>query len=285
MLMGRRWLRASPILAAVRLSRVATRGGGASLGSPAWPLASSSAFIWSAVMSHVAMKISRDVTVAPSSRVKPVARVLAMITAMFLSLSACETMKDTMDSINIFNDDEKASSSTADANSLDITADPRKNAVVRAGVEPVSPESVGYYMDQQEAKLHDQLSGTGVTVMRVGQTIVLSMPGSATFASGSSDVDSKFYPVLDSVVVVLDEFNQTYVDVIGHTDSKGSKEYNQRLSEKRARSVAHYLESRAVISERVAADGMGEADPIAGNDTREGRAMNRRVEIKLTPVT
>lgn len=236
-------------------------------------------------MSHVAMKISRDVTVAPSSRVKPVARVLAMITAMFLSLSACETMKDTMDSINIFNDDEKASSSTADANSLDITADPRKNAVVRAGVEPVSPESVGYYMDQQEAKLHDQLSGTGVTVMRVGETIVLSMPGSATFASGSSDVDSKFYAVLDSVVVVLDEFNQTYVDVIGHTDSKGSKEYNQRLSEKRARSVAHYLESRAVISERVAADGMGEADPIASNDTREGRAMNRRVEIKLTPVT
>jgi outer membrane protein OmpA-like peptidoglycan-associated protein len=236
-------------------------------------------------MSHDAMKISEDITVAPSGRVKPVARVLAMITAMFLSLSACETMKDTMDSINIFNDDEKASSSTTDANSVDITADPRKNAVVRAGVEPVSPESVGYYMDQQEAKLYDQLSDTGVTVMRVGETIVLSMPGSATFASGSSDVESKFYPVLDSVVVVLDEFNQTYVDVIGHTDSKGSKEYNQRLSEKRARSVAHYLESRAVISERVAADGMGEADPIASNDTREGRAMNRRVEIKLTPVT
>ena len=236
-------------------------------------------------MSHVAMNISRDLTVAPSSRVKPVARVLAMITAMFLSLSACETMKDTMDSINFFNDDEKASSSTADANSVDIAADPRKNAVVRAGVEPVSPESVDYYMDQQEAKLHDQLSGTGVTLMRVGATIVLSMPGSATFASGSSNVESEFYPVLDSVVVVLDEFNQTYVDIIGHTDSKGSKEYNQRLSEKRARSVARYLESREVISERVAADGMGEADPVASNDTREGRALNRRVEIKLSPVT
>ena len=236
-------------------------------------------------MSHVAMKISEDTTVAPSSRTKPVGRVLAMIAAMSLSLSACETMKDTMDSINIFDDDEKASSTAADANSVDMTGDPRKNAVVRAGVEPVSPESVGYYMDQQEAKLHDQLSGTGVTVMRVGETIVLSMPGSATFASGSSDVESKFYPVLDSVVVVLDEFNQTYIDIIGHTDSKGSKEYNQRLSEKRARSVAHYLESREVISERVAADGMGEADPVASNDTREGRAMNRRVEIKLSPIT
>ena len=236
-------------------------------------------------MSHVAIKIPEDITVTPSSRVKPVGRVLALITAMCLSLSACETMKDTMDSINIFDGDEKASSSTTDANSVDMTADPRKNAVVRAGVEPVSAESVGYYMDQQQDKLHEQLSGTGVTVMRVGETIVLSMPGSTTFASGSSDVESKFYPVLDSVVVVLDEFNKTYIDIIGHTDSKGSKEYNQRLSEKRARSVARYLESREVMSERVAADGMGEVDPVASNDTREGRALNRRVEIKLSPVT
>ena len=86
-------------------------------------------------------------------------------------------------------------------------------------------------------------------------------------------------------MVVLDEFNRTYIDIIGHTDSKGSKEYNQRLSEKRAKSVARYLESNAVKRERVKADGMGEDDPIATNDTREGRAMNRRVEIKLTPVT
>jgi len=235
-------------------------------------------------MSHIAMKISDDITVAPSSKVTPVGRALVMVTAICLSLSACETMKDTFDSINIF-DDEKTSSSTADANSVDMTADSRKTAVVRAGVEPVAPESVGYYMDQQEAKLHDQLSGTGVTVSRVGEAIVLSMPGSATFASGSSNVESKFHPVLDSVVVVLDEFNQTYVDIIGHTDSKGSKEYNQRLSEKRAHSVARYLESRDVVSERVTSDGMGEADPIATNDTREGRAKNRRVEIKLRPVT
>ena len=235
-------------------------------------------------MSHIAMKISDDITVAPSSKVTPVGRALVMVTAICLSLSACETMKDTFDSINIF-DDEKTSSSTADANSVDMTADSRKTAVVRAGVEPVAPESVGYYMDQQEAKLHDQLSGTGVTVMRVGEIIVLSMPGSATFASGSGDVESKFYPVLDSVVIVLDEFDQTYIDIIGHTDSKGSKEYNQGLSEKRAHSVADYLESRAIISERVAAGGMGEADPVASNDTRKGRAMNRRVEITLKPVT
>ncbi len=211
-------------------------------------------------------------------------RALAMITAMVLSLSACETMKNTMDSMNIFEDD-KPSGASAASSDVDATADPRKHAVMRAGVDAVAQESIGDYMDQQEAKLRRQLAGTDVTVTRIGETIILSMPGSATFASGSSSVDSEFFPVLESVAVVLDEFDQTYVDVIGHTDSKGSRQYNQRLSEKRAQSVASYFESREVISERVIADGMGEANPIAPNDTRAGRAQNRRVEIKLKPVT
>lgn len=235
-------------------------------------------------MSYLAMKTSEDVSVVPSRAMRPAASALAMVAAMFLGLSGCETMKDTMNSINIF-DDDKAEATTVKATDADAPSDPRKHAVVRAGVKPVDPKAVGYYMDQQEAMLRERLHGTGVSVMRDGETIILSMPGSATFASGSSDVEAKFYPVLDSVIVVLDEFNQTYVDVIGHTDSKGSKEFNQRLSEKRAKSVAHYLESNAVITERVKADGMGEDDPIATNDTREGRAMNRRVEIKLKPVT
>ncbi len=235
-------------------------------------------------MPHAAMRISEDVTVATSSRVKSMGRALVVLTAMCLSISACETVKNQWDSIDIFSDDN-ASSTTADASAVDMTADRRKFAVMQAGVEPVARESIGNYMDQQEAKLREQLAGTGVMVTRVGETIMLSMPGGATFASGSSNLKSKFYPVLDSVVVVLDEFNQTYVDVIGHTDSKGSKEYNQRLSEKRAQSVARYLESRVVISERVMADGRGEVDPIATNGTHKGRAMNRRVEIKVKPVT
>lgn len=227
-------------------------------------------------MSHVATKTSDTVI--------SMGRALAMITAMILSLSACETMKNTMDSMNIFEDD-KPSGASAASSDVDVTADPRKHAVMRAGVDAVAPESIGDYMDQQEAKLRRQLAGTDVTVTRIGETIILSMPGSATFASGSSSVDSEFFPVLESVAVVLDEFDQTYVDVIGHTDSKGSRQYNQRLSEKRAQSVASYFESREVISERVIADGMGEANPIAPNDTRAGRAQNRRVEIKLKPVT
>ena len=229
-------------------------------------------------MSLVAMKFSDEVAAAPSSRVKAAGRALAMIAVIGLSLPACETMKDTMDSMNIFDDQDEASSA-------DTASGTRKTAVLEAGVEPVAAGSVGYYMDQQEARLREQLSDTGVTVIRVGENIILNMPGSATFTSGSSSVASNFYPVLDSVVIVLDEFSQTYVDVIGHTDSKGSQEYNQRLSEKRARSVADYLEDRAVISQRVVADGMGESAPIASNDTSEGRAKNRRVEIKLRPIT
>jgi len=235
-------------------------------------------------MSQVARKISEDVAVAPSSRAKSVGRALAMLTAMFLSLSACETVKNQWDSIDIFADDN-ASSTTADASTVDMTADRRKFAVMQAGVEPVARGSIDYYMDRQEVKMRQKLAGTGVTVTRVGVTIMLSMPGAATFSSGSSSVKSKFYPVLDSVVAVLDQFSQTYVDVIGHTDSKGSKEYNQRLSEKRAQSIAGYLESRVVVSERVMADGRGEVDPITTNGTYEGRAMNRRVEIKVKPVT
>ena len=236
-------------------------------------------------MSQDAMNISTEVSVAPSSEIRSVGRALVIATAMCLGLSACETMKNTMDSINIFDEDNKAGSSTAATSSVEATSDPRKHALMRAGVGAISPEAAAEYMDQQEAKLKKQLAGTGVTVSRAGETIILSVPGSATFASGSSKVDPKFIPVLDSVVVVLDEFNKTYVDIIGHTDSKGSKEYNQRLSEERARSVARFLETRAVIPERVMADGMGETDPIASNDTREGRAMNRRLEIKLKPVT
>ncbi|MFQ5551981.1 MAG: OmpA family protein, partial [Gemmatimonadales bacterium] len=230
-------------------------------------------------MSHVAIKNSEGVAIVPSSRVRSVGRALALITAVSFGLSACETMKETMDStMDFFSDDGQSSSTTADASTTDKSMDTRKSAVVQAGVEPISGDYVNYYMDQQEEMLRERLNGTGVSVTRAGDTIILNMPGK-TFASGSSNVDAKFYPVLDSVVLVLDEYNQTYIDIIGHTDSKGSKEYNQRLSEKRAKSVAHYLKKHAVTPQRLLADGMGEDRPVATNDTSAGRAKNRRVEI------
>ena len=144
---------------------------------------------------------------------------------------------------------------------------------------------IGYYMDKQEAKLRQQLRGTGVSVERVGDNINLIMPGNITFATNSADINSSFYPVLDSVAVVLTEFGKTVVVVAGHTDSDGSDALNETLSRNRASSVSNYLISQKILPARFEIIGFGERQPIASNTTAEGKQLNRRVEITLLPVT
>lgn len=143
---------------------------------------------------------------------------------------------------------------------------------------------IGYYMDAQEAKLRKQLRDSGVSVQRDGNNINLIMPGNITFATGSSNINSGFYDVLNSVALVLKEFDQTIVVVSGHTDSVGKESYNQTLSENRAQSVANYLLGREILSDRFEVIGFGESQPVADNSTPEGREQNRRVEITLLPV-
>ena len=145
--------------------------------------------------------------------------------------------------------------------------------------------AVGNYMDKQEAKLRQQMAGTGVEVVRKGDNITLDMPGNVTFAFNSADLNSQFHPVLDKVSATLVEYNQTVIEVAGHTDSVGSDTYNQQLSERRAGSVAAYLSRHGVPSARMVTIGAGEAHPVASSDTKEGRAQNRRVEITIVPVT
>jgi outer membrane protein OmpA-like peptidoglycan-associated protein len=161
----------------------------------------------------------------------------------------------------------------------------RKRALLGAGIGAVAGGSVGYYMDVQEAKLRDQLQGTGVSVTRQGDSIMLNMPGNVTFDTNSAAIRPQFFEVLNSVVLVVNEYKKTYVDVLGHTDSTGGDAYNMQLSQQRAESVATYLRSQGVLSERILSRGFGKSMPIASNDTVEGRALNRRVEIKLTPLT
>jgi len=158
-----------------------------------------------------------------------------------------------------------------------------KGAVIGAALGAGVGGGVGYYMDQQEAQLRQTLAGSGVSVTRVGDTIILNMPGNITFDTDRSDVRSSFYPVLDSVVLVLEKFNQTNVRVSGHTDSTGSQEHNQALSLQRARSVTAYLESRGVAPLRIESVGYGEDRPVADNATAAGRSQNRRVEIEILP--
>ncbi len=144
---------------------------------------------------------------------------------------------------------------------------------------------IGYYMDKQEAKLRQQLRGTGVSVERVGDNINLIMPGNITFATNSADINSNFYSVLDSVALVLTEFDKTVVVVAGHTDSDGSDALNETLSRNRASSVSNYLISQKILPARFEIIGFGERQPIASNTTAEGKQLNRRVEITLLPVT
>lgn len=161
----------------------------------------------------------------------------------------------------------------------------RKNALLGAGIGALAGGSVGYYMDVQEAKLRQQLGNSGVSVTRQGDQIVLNMPGNITFEFGSANINNKFYDVLSSISVVLKKYEKTYVDVIGHTDSVGADAYNQTLSENRSRSVASYFAGQGIMAQRLLTAGRGETQPIATNDSAEGRALNRRVEIHLTPVT
>ncbi len=166
-----------------------------------------------------------------------------------------------------------------------IAGDNRNAILLGMGIGALAGGGVGYYMDKQEEKLRMQLQATGVSVTRNGDNIILNMPGNITFATDSSNISADFYSVLDSVALVINEFEKTYIDIYGYTDSTGSEAYNQTLSEKRASSVARYLESQQVVSQRIVTRGMGESSPVATNDTPEGRALNRRVEIVLIPIT
>jgi outer membrane protein OmpA-like peptidoglycan-associated protein len=163
--------------------------------------------------------------------------------------------------------------------------DKLENALIGAGVGAIAGGGAGYYMDVQEAKLRQRLEGTGVSVTRLGDNITLNLPSGITFALNSADLNAQFYSALEGVGVVLKEYNKTVVEVAGHTDSSGSDQYNQALSQRRAQSVAGYLASQGVKSERLITVGAGESHPVASNDTEQGRASNRRVELTIVPVT
>lgn len=161
----------------------------------------------------------------------------------------------------------------------------QRNAVlIGAGIGALAGGAVGVYMDQQEARLRAQLQGTGVSVTRQGDLIILNMPSNITFDTDQASIKPQFYPALNSVTLVVKEFNRTLIDVYGHTDSTGSADYNQGLSERRALAVADYLSAQGVDPRRFSIIGLGDTQPIASNATPEGRAENRRVEIRLAPI-
>jgi outer membrane protein OmpA-like peptidoglycan-associated protein len=160
-----------------------------------------------------------------------------------------------------------------------------KSALIGAGAGALAGGAVGAYMDIQEAKLRERLRGTGVSVTRVGDNLVLNLPGNVTFDTNQAEIRPSFYEVLNSVVLVLKEYDKTIIEVMGHTDSTGPEAANQKLSERRAGSVGTYLTAQGIDSRRVVPQGLGARSPIASNTTAEGRQQNRRVELRLVPLT
>ncbi len=163
--------------------------------------------------------------------------------------------------------------------------DDRRNALIGAGIGMLAGAAVGQYLDRQQRELEQNLAGSGAQVTRQGDQLLVNFPASITFATDSSQIRPEFYPTLNDLASTLQRYPQSYIDVVGHTDSTGSEQYNQRLSEQRAQSVANFLRSRGVAPARIAAFGQGETQPIATNATAEGRQANRRVEVRIIPAT
>lgn len=163
--------------------------------------------------------------------------------------------------------------------------DKRKAALIGAGIGALVGGGIGNYMDRQEEELRAQLRNSGVSVTRSGDQIILNMPSNVTFASGQDALSAAFFPVLDSVSIVLNKYPKTLLDIDGHTDSDGDAGFNQNLSERRAVAVGQYLNSRRVDGRRLLIVGFGETRPIASNATQDGKARNRRVEVRISPIT
>ena len=207
-----------------------------------------------------------------------------------LSLAACSTVNPYTNETQLSNTTGGAIVGTGSGAVLGAIVgtatgtDPRVAALLGAGIGGITGAAIGSYMDQQEAELRAQLQGTGVSVTRVGQQIILNMPSNITFGVDSATVQPTFNETLISVGLVLKKFNKTIVDVYGHTDDTGSDAHNQDLSQRRAVAVATILANQGIDQRRFYIEGRGESDPIASNATESGRSQNRRVEIQISPI-
>lgn len=161
----------------------------------------------------------------------------------------------------------------------------RAEVLIGAGIGAIAGGAIGSYMDRQARDLKQRTAGTGIEVEQQGQEIAIKLPDGITFDTGKAMLKPDMRPALDQVAKTLTEYPSTFIDVTGHTDSTGTDAINQPLSEQRATSVADYLQYQGVQRARVATRGYGAQFPVASNDTAEGRAQNRRVEIRLSPVT
>jgi outer membrane protein OmpA-like peptidoglycan-associated protein len=153
-----------------------------------------------------------------------------------------------------------------------------------AKIRPLSAAEAPGYMYRAEQELRNQTAGIGIDVIRLPDGILIRVPAALTFDAGSAAIKPQIDATLTEVARTLKTFNQTYVDVLAHTDTSGTPQVNLALSQKRASAAAAFLGSHGVAKSRIAAKGFGESAPLYPLDqAEEQRAANRRVEIRLVP--
>ena len=153
-----------------------------------------------------------------------------------------------------------------------------------AKIKPLSPYEVGTYMTELNSELRRQTAGIGLDVLQVGGSIVVRIPATFTVDTGSAAVKATTDATLLEIARTVKTRNRTFVDVLAHTDTSGTPQVNQALSDKRAAAVATYLANHGVAKSRLASHGLGESVPLYNPDTSETeKAGNRRIEIRLVP--
>lgn len=197
-----------------------------------------------------------------------------LLVAGTLGLGACANLSNTAKG-GIIGAGAGAAVGAAVGNQVGSTA---TGAIVGAAVGGTAGALIGRQMDKQAEELENI---EGATVTRVGEGIVVTFDTGILFGFDSSDLQSQARSNLQQLAANLNQHDRTDVLIIGHTDATGSESYNQALSERRAQSAASYVESQGVAAERVSIRGMGETDPVATNETEEGRTLNRRVEVVI----
>lgn len=215
---------------------------------------------------------------------------VAGVVAAAFSLSSCMTIDPYTGEQKVSNASQNAAIGAVAGGILGAVignnagdGDAGRGALIGAAAGGLAGAGIGHYMDQQEAAIRQQLQGTGVSVTRVGNDLVLNMPSEITFKTNQSAIQPRFSSTLHSVSLVLKKYDKTQISVGGHTDSDGSDSYNMKLSQARAQSVANDLYGRGIAGSRIRSYGYGEKRPVASNNTAAGKAKNRRVELRIVP--
>lgn len=153
-----------------------------------------------------------------------------------------------------------------------------------AKIRPLAPGAGAAYMAELDRELRQQTAGIGLDILNLGSSIVIRVPATFTFDAGSAAVKPQTDATLLEIARTVKARNQTYVDILAHTDTTGSPQGNLALSQKRAAAVATYLAGHGVSRARIASRGLGESAPLyLPDDSETKRAANRRIEIRLVP--